>query len=168
MEYKKINDICSYLPKSNIKAGSGTKKGSYPFFTSSNKQILYIDEFLYDDEALIFGTGGSASCNYYKGKFATSTDNIVVKSNKINLRYLYYFFRNNDMKILQDGFHGVGLNHISKAYFGNIEVPIVEKSKQEEVVSILDNLNVLLLKCEAQLKNLDELIKSRFIGQEDY
>ena len=165
MEYKKIDDICSYLPKSNIKAGCGMKEGIYPFFTSSDKQTLFINDFLYDEEALIFGTGGSASCNYYKGKFATSTDNIVIKSNQINLKYLYYFFRNNNMKVLQDGFHGAGLNHISKSYFGNIVIPVVNNAEQKRIVSVLDNLSNIIAKCENQLNFFDELIKSRFIGQ---
>lgn len=163
MEHKRISEICDYLPKSNLKAGLGNKEGTYPFFTSSDKQTLFIDKCIYNNEALIFGTGGSASCNYYNGKFSTSTDNIVITSKKINLRYLYYFFRNNNMSVLQEGFHGAGLNHISKSYFGNIEIPMFSSQKQKEIVDILDNINNQIKKDEKQLICFDELIKSRFI-----
>ena len=74
-----IQEACYFLPKSSIKAGEGKKEGQYPFFTSSENQTLWVDDFLFDDECLIIGTGGSASCNYYNGKFSVSTDNIVVK-----------------------------------------------------------------------------------------
>ena len=168
MFYKKINDICEYLPKSSIKAGDGKKYGLYPFYTSSDKQILFYDEYLYDAEALIIGTGGSASCNYCKGKFSTSTDNIVITSKSIKVKYLYYYLRKNNLAVIQKGFHGAGLNHISKSYFGNIEVPYISIEKQNKIIETLDMINKQIEDNENQLFLLDELIKSRFIGQEGY
>ena len=95
MEKVKLGEIFEYLPKSKFKAGDGKEKGKYKFFTSSNIQNKYIDEFVYDGEYIIFGTGGKASINYCNNKFSTSTDNFVVKVNKaFCAKLIYLYFKN--------------------------------------------------------------------------
>lgn len=168
MFYKKVNDICEYLPKSSIKVGDGKKYGFDTFDTSSDKQILFYDEYLYDAEALIIGTGGSSSCNYCKRKFSSSTDNIVITSKSINVRYLYYYMRKNNLAVLQKGFYGAGLNHISKSYFGNIEVPNISIEKQNKIIEILDMINKQKEDGNKICHLLDELIKSKYFGGVNY
>ena len=162
-----INDEFSLLPKSKIKAGEGIEYGKYPFYTSSDIKISSLDSYEYDDEAVILGTGGKASCNYVKGKFSFSTDNYVLKTNgKVETKFLYYFLRKNNLSILQNGFHGAGLQHIGKEYILNIKLPLFDKEKQNLIINNLDSINKLILNQQKQLNLLDELIKSRFIGQE--
>ena len=45
--------------KSKRKAGEGSDSGKYKFFTSSDIQKKYVDEYDYSGEYLIFGTGGN-------------------------------------------------------------------------------------------------------------
>ena len=163
MEYVKLKDICFFLPKSKIKAGEGMDNGKYIFFTSSDTKVSKINEYLYDDEAVIIGTGGKPSCNYCKGKFSVSTDNFVLKSNTINIKYLYYFLRNNNLSILEKGFHGAGLKHISKDYVSDINVPLLDYSKQCKIVSTLDSIYININFYKDQLKNFDNIVKSQFI-----
>ena len=159
-----INDEFSLLPKSKIKAGEGIEYGKYPFYTSSDIKISSLDSYEYDDEAVILGTGGKASCNYVKGKFSFSTDNYVLKTNgKVETKFLYYFLRKNNLSILQNGFHGAGLQHIGKEYILNIKLPLFDKEKQNLIINNLDSINKLILNQQKQLNLLDELIKSRFI-----
>ena len=89
MKKMKVKDLCNFLPKSKIKAGEGLENGKYIFFTSSDTKTLTLNDFVFDEEAIILGTGGKPSCNYYKGKFAVSTDNFVLISDKITIKYLY-------------------------------------------------------------------------------
>ncbi len=163
MEFVKIRDICTFLPKSRIKAGEGLQEGIYNFFTSSDIKVLKINEYLFDDEVVILGTGGKPSCNYYNGKFSVSTDNFVLKSSKINIKYLYYFLRNNNLSILDKGFHGAGLKHISKDYVCDIKIPIIALNDQTKIVKELDLLNKNIELCNNQIQYLDNIIKSQFI-----
>ena len=163
MQVEKLSNVVSFLPKSKLKAGEATETGKYVFFTSSDIKRSYINKFLYDDELIVLGTGGTASCNYYNGKFAVSTDNFVMKPNKTLLvKYLYYFLRKDNLCILQNGFRGTGLKHISKEYISNIEVPIFSLSKQMEIVAFLDEINLSIDICKKRISFYDELIKSRF------
>ena len=120
---KKLGEICTFLPKSKRQASYGEKQGKYPFFTSSQTCNKYCDIYDYEDECLIIGTGGNANIKY-SSKFSCSTDNFVIKINSGQLlKYIYYYLSIN-IEILQKGFIGSGLQHISKEYFNNIKIPI--------------------------------------------
>lgn len=154
----------SFMPKSKIKASEGKANGLYPFFTSSNLKVKRIDEFLFNDELIIIGTGGLPSCNYYDGKFGVSTDNFVLKSKgNILPKYLYYYLRNNNLRILADGFRGTGLKHISKDYVSKIEIPFASIDKQELIVKVGNSINTSIEKCQSELNYLNMIVKSRFI-----
>ena len=163
MKKVKISEICTFLPKSQIKASEGKKEGKYVFFTSSDTKTLKIDDHLFDDEVVILGTGGKPSCNYYNGKFAVSTDNFVLKSNSISIKYLYYFLRHNSFEILENGFHGAGLKHISKDYVCNILVPLIDRNSQNKIIKNLDLINQEIKYLEKLILKIDEIVKSQFI-----
>lgn len=159
----RLGDIFEYMPKSKIKAGEGKKTGKYKFFTSSNIQDKYIDEFIYDGEYLIFGTGGKASINYCNERFSTSTDNFVVKVKKdINTKFVYLYFKN-DMQKLENGFKGASIKHISKEYINQLMIPMYDLKMQEKIVKNLDKIQEIIDIREKQIEQLDGLIKSQFV-----
>ena len=163
MEKVKLGKIFEYLPKSKFKAGDGKERGKYKFFTSSNIQNKFIDEFIYDGEYLIFGTGGKASINYCNDKFSTSTDNFVVKVNKeINTKLIFLYFQNN-MEKLEKGFKGASIKHISKEYINQLMIPKYNYQQQLKIVSELDKVQEIIGIREKQIEQLDDLIKSQFV-----
>ena len=134
---KTLGEVCKFLPKSKRQASYGEKQGEYPFYTSSQNCSKYSDEYDYEDECLIIGTGGTANIKY-SSKFSCSTDNFVIKINTGQLvKYIYYYLSIN-IEVLQKGFIGVGLQHISKEYVSNIKIPIPSLDKQQEIVKYLD------------------------------
>ena len=135
---RKVKDLFKFLPKAKHKAGEGLEKGTYPFYTSSAVVNKYFDEYDYEPNKLIFATGGSASVHYADSKFAVSTDNFILEPNEdVNAKYVYYYLKNN-LQIIQDGFHGAGLQHLSKDYLNEVSVPMLDNDSQDKVVSILD------------------------------
>ena len=163
MKVDNLSRVVTFLPKSKIKAGEAKENGKYVFFTSSDSRHLYIDEYLYDDELIVLGTGGLPSCNYYNGKFAVSTDNFVIKTNNNLLpKYLYYFLRKDNLSMLRNGFRGTGLKHISKDYVSNIQIPIIDLKDQKTMVGVLDKLNSSIEGEKQLIVCYDKLIKSRF------
>ena len=82
--------------KSKMKSSNGMEKGTYKFFKSSNLQLKFINDFHYDKESLIFGTGGGSNIHYRDEPFKTSTDCIVMYTNKnISLKFVYYYISGN-------------------------------------------------------------------------
>lgn len=159
----KLSDVLIPQPKSKIKAGEGKNTGKYKFFTSSNSQNKFVDEYQYDEPALIFGTGGNASIHFCEEKFATSTDCLVFFSEEKQLLKSVYLYLSGNIQILESGFKGAGLKHISKQYILDISVPLPGANEQRKIVAVLDKVSDLIAKRHQQLDKLDLLIKSRFV-----
>ena len=153
---KTLGEVCKFLPKSKRQASYGKSQGLYPFFKSSMKVSSYVDIPDYEDECLIIGTGGYANIKY-SNKFSCSTDNFVIKINAGYLtKYIYYYLLHN-MEILQNGFLGSGIQHISKDYISGISIPIPPIEKQQEVVEYLENNDTLIKRLENEIERNKQL-----------
>ena len=160
----RVKNLFKFLAKSKHKAGEGLEQGLYQFYTSSATVNKYFDEYDYEPDKLIFATGGSASVHYAKSKFAVSTDNFILEPlENVNAKYVYYYLRNN-MQILQDGFHGAGLQHLSKDYLSEICIPMLNSTEQRKIVSILDKADEIRIKKKQANEKLDEFLKSTFVN----
>jgi restriction endonuclease S subunit len=77
----------------------------------------------------------------------------------IQIKYIYYYLFLN-IEILEKGFIGVGIKHISKEYLSNIKIPIPSLEKQEEIVKYLDFIYEKCINASndkiIQLKQLNE------------
>ena len=160
----KIKNLCSYAPKSKIKAGEAVENAKYLFFTSSADENKRYTDFQFDKEAIIMGTGGNATLHYYNGKFSVSTDCLVLLPNsKIKCKYLYYFFKSH-MSVLEAGFKGAGLKHTNKKYIEEINIrEIPDLTAQEKIISHLDTISENVEKLKRELELFDSLTKARFI-----
>lgn len=141
-KYVPFSNIFEWGAKSNIKSGEGLKSGKFNFFVCSDIDIKRYNEYQEDRESLIFGTGGKASCHHCQEPFAYSTDCVVAHTNRadILLKFVYYFLRQNNMLLLQKGFKGSGLQHISKKYIESINIPIIEYLEQKRIVGKIEEL----------------------------
>ena len=167
MQKVKFKDLFNFQKKSKIKAGDGFKLGEaqYPFYTSSNVLTKSIDEYLFDEESLIFGTGGIASIHFCNDKFAVSTDCFVTQpkdKKQVFSKFVYYYLSGN-MNILESGFKGAGLKHISKDYLENIEIPLPTLATQQKLAAILDQASAIIANNRAIVEKYDALTQSLFL-----
>lgn len=159
----RLSEILISQPKSKIKASFGLTSGKYKFFTSSNIQNKFIDMYQYDKPALILGTGGNANIHFCDEKFSTSTDCLVFYSDDSQILKTIFLYLSGNMEILERGFKGAGLKHISKQYILDIEIPLPPLDKQRKIAAVLDKVSALIDKRRQQLYKLDLLIKSKFV-----
>ena len=163
--YIRFGDLFDYENKSKIKAGDGLASGSYPFYTSSVVLTKFIDQFQFDKTSLIFGTGGNASIHYCDKPFSVSTDCLVAIANdetKVYSKYVFYYLSGN-INLLEEGFKGAGLKHISKGYINELEIPLPPLAAQKRIAEILDAADALRRKDQELLKKYDELAQAIFI-----
>lgn len=166
MKHDKVENLFDFLPKSKIKAGDGQEVGIYPFYTSSENQSKFIDQYLYEPGCLVFGTGGKASLHFTTSRFATTTDCITIRpkhTDKIDAQYVYQYLKGN-MHILESGFKGAGLKHISKSYISKINIPHPEEiHDQTRIAHVLSKVEGLIAQRKQHLQQLDGLLKSVFL-----
>ena len=160
----RIGDICVYAPKSQIKAGEAVEGAKYMFFTSGADENKRYCDYQLEGEGIIMGTGGNATLHYYSGKYAVSTDCVVLMPDEIvRCKYLYYFFKAN-INVLEAGFKGAGLRHTNKKYIDDIIIKnIPGYDEQDKIIRTLDKLQDIVDKRNHELCLLDSLIKARFV-----
>lgn len=166
MKQAKLKDLFDYLPKSKIQAGEGLEEGMYPFYTSSENQTKYLNEYQHGPGCLVFGTGGKASVHFTTSHFSTSTDCITITPRpelEIDAGYVFQYFKGN-MQVLENGFKGAGLKHISKAYLSGIQVPYPKEiDDQRRIAHLLGKVEGLIAQRKQHLQQLDNLLKSVFM-----
>lgn len=163
----KLRELLLPQAKSKIKAGDGLSEGKYNFFTCSPIQNKFYDTATYDCPSLIFGTGGNASVHYCEEPFSTSTDCLVMYGvADANLELIYQYLHTN-LHILQAGFKGVGLQHISKDYILDIEIDLPNEEMQTNITKQFRQIDDMICHRNQQLLKYDELVKSRKVEQFD-
>lgn len=157
-----LKDIIKKFAKSNIKAGDGLGSGNYPLYTCSPIVNKYLNDYLYDDEAIIISTGGNFSVHYINGKFNYSTDCYVFKTDKYNLKYLYYYLLGKSDEI-NKMFRGAGLKHLNKNEFVMLNIKNVSMDEQKSIVNQLDKINKMIDLRKIEIEKCNKLIKSQFV-----
>ena len=86
----------------------------------------------------------------------------LICSDRINNRYLYYFFKGKT-EFLNSLGRGATFKEISKSIVENIEIPLPSLNEQREISEKFARVDEQLNLRKKQLQKLDELVKSRFI-----
>ena len=150
----KLGDVCIFLLKSKRKASYGKETGIYPFYTSSNICKKYVEDFDYEDECIIIGTGGAANIKRDM-QFSCSTDNFIIKINNMSTIKFIYLYLSYNFKKLEKGFKGVGIKHISKEYLTNIEMPLPSLDIQEKIIEELSKIETSIKTLELRNEQLE-------------
>lgn len=156
--YVPFAELFKWGEKSHIKSGDGKKTGKYKLFVCSDTEVKRYDKYLVDGEALVFGTGGKASCHYVNELFSYSTDCVIAqkKRDDIVAKFYYYYLRRGWMLELQETFSGSGLQHTSKKKIEKILVPCADFDEQVKIVSRIDELFSWLDDCLVMLEKIEQ------------
>lgn len=99
--------------------------------------------------------GGKALLNQHIFK-------VVFDKVNISKQYFVYAVRYN-LNVMVSKMHGATMKHIVKKDFDNIDILYPSIEKQNEIVDILMKTENLIVAYKQQLKQLDNLIKARFV-----
>lgn len=153
-----------FLRRTGRAASFGSQEGLYPFFTSSPEVTKKTDIRDCEGPALVFGTGGTASLHYVDGPFSATNDCYVAvprSGDKEDARYFYHYLQTH-IHLIEDGFRGAGLKHVSKKHLETLKLPIVQGAYRERVIALLDKADAVRRKQEQALSMVDNYLKSSF------
>lgn len=86
----------------------------------------------------------------------------LICSEKIDNRYLYWYLKGHTDYLNSLG-RGATFKEISKSIVENIEIPLPGLAEQSNCADVLEKCRNLILTQKTQIKQLDLLIKSRFV-----
>ncbi len=134
-----------------------TVNGKYQYINGGIEPSGNTNKYNFEKNKIIISEGGASAgfVNFIQDNFWGGSDCFVIenKSNEYLNRFIYYFLKNNQEKLMNQK-HGAGIPHLSRFVILNLKIPVVNLNKQEEIVNNLDNLNNLinLLKQEIDLR----------------
>ena len=171
----KLGQVVEHLSNGKRKSSEGSENGKYPLYYCSINNILYMDEYDFDDEAITMNiTNGSGKCNLFhaKGKYSVAETTLHFKSKDekvITTNILY-----NYLLLVKDSickiYKGTGQMSINKDDFNNkimiLIPPLDYQNKMEQTLSNLDKLDEELNKMIQQ--NEDNIKTAFFNSLDDY
>ena len=156
VEWKKLGEICEIGTGSNNREDA-CEGGIYPFYVRS-QEVLRINSFLYDEEAILIpGEGGVGDIfHYINGKYGLHqrTYRVHPISNTIIGKYIYYYlFANFKTYITQKSYKSTAAS-IRKPMLTGFPICFPSISKQQRIVKQLDTFT-------SSIENLKEQIAQR-------
>ncbi len=153
VEWKKLGSLCDIGTGSNNREDANDN-GAYPFFVRS-KEILRIDKYLFDEEAILIpGEGGVGEIfHYINGKYGLHqrTYRVHPTSNEILGRYIYfYLFEKFKFYIERKSFKSTATS-IRKPMLTEFPIAIPSLSEQERIVGILDTFTASIDNLKGQI-----------------
>lgn len=155
-----------FLPKTGRPASFGSPDGPFPFFTSSQEVSRRTDSADCIGPALVFGTGGAASIHYVEGPFSATNDCYVAvpkSGNAVDAKFYYRFLRTN-VHLIESGFRGAGLRHVSKKHLEAIPLPKCKGIDRTNVNLILDKADAIRRKREQAVALADDFLCSAYLN----
>ena len=162
----KLKEICNIEKGKQIDTSKLNDKNAFKYINGGIKESGFYTEYNTDGETVLVSEGG-ASCgfvNYVNEKFwcgchCYKLTNFI----KSNPKYIYYVLKGNQEKIMALR-TGAAMPNIKKSTFQDMKVKINDDlDLQQKIVAKLDTIQAAIDNKQQQLKELDELVKSRFI-----
>lgn len=138
-EIKKLGEITTFIPSTKFKTSEGLLEGEFRFYASSQDKVLYTNApHIRNLLCIILGNGGAFNI-HIDSNFTPSKHVTALHPNDQNIvaKYLYYYIRANK-HLLSDLFNGVAIKWMNRVSISNIEIVLVNREKQLEIVSQFD------------------------------
>ena len=166
--YRNLEDLCQILDSKRIPITANKRTpGPYPYYGANGVQD-YINEYIFDDDLVLlaedggnFGSTDKPIAYRVSGKCWVNNHAHVLKpNNEINVDYLCYSLMYYNTGSLVNG---ATRKKLTQAAMRTMRIPWVPIVEQIEIVDKLKKTAAIIDKKELILRQLDQLIKSRFI-----
>lgn len=158
---KKFEDVLDIINGKNQKKVENPR-GVYPIYGSGGV-MGYADDYICEANTVIIGRKGSINNPIYVEKPFWNVDTafgLAARENVLLSKYLYFFCVYYDFDKLNTT---VTIPSLTKANLLKVEIDVPSIDEQKKIVDKLDSVEKLIQLQREQIKQLDILIKSRFV-----
>ncbi|TPH76952.1 restriction endonuclease subunit S [Helicobacter pylori] len=155
VEFRKLGEVINILKGKQLNKELLLDYGEYPVMNGGIYASGYWNEYNTDCPKIIISQGGASAgyVNYMTSKFWAGAHcyTIELNSEKLNYKFLYYFFKNSQTILMKSQF-GAGIPALNKADIETLTIPIPPLEIQQEIVKILDAFTELNTELNTELK----------------
>ncbi|MFN3021815.1 restriction endonuclease subunit S [Chryseobacterium sp. TY3] len=165
VEWKSLGEIAE-IGTGSRNTNEAVIDGEYPFFVRS--QIpRKINEFEFDETAIITagdGVGVGKVFHFVNGKYALHQRayRIVVKSNKVNPKFLFYYIKSNFSKYVEKNSVFASVTSLRKPVFDKYPVPVASFEEQERIIKLVHDLDFTTNSIIAEIQKEIELRNKQY------
>lgn len=163
---KKGKYLYKFIQTGKKDSGENNPGGKYPFFTCS-KEVLTIDEYSFDREALLVaGNGIVGETKYYNGKFDAYQRVYVISdfTSEIFVPYLTLYMTNNFNIYLTWRMIGSVINFVKLDDIKNFDISYPVYQTQMKIANFLENksrkIEDLIMNQQQQIEKIKEYKQS--------
>lgn len=163
-EIKRIGDI-SQIQTGKYDVNHSKMDGKYIFYTCAMDPYKS-DTYSFEGDAIILpGNGANVGQIFFneKQKFEAYQRTYVVNKIQAYSKYVYFYFKNNWARSLNNKQYGSATNYIRYANLANFQIPLPSLDDQIRIASLLLRTEQLIVKRKESIKSLDDLLKSTFV-----
>ena len=154
VEFFYVSDIASVGTGSSDRKDA-TDEGEFPFYVRS-KEVLRIDEYEFDEEAIIIpGEGGIGEIFHYaSGRYALHQRAYRISFNRpeLDTKFAYYYFMVAFKEFILSKAVSATVTSIRKPMITEFRIPIPPLPIQQEIVRVLDTFSQLVKELQANLQ----------------
>ncbi len=139
------------------------ENGKYPFFTCA-KDILKIDKYAFDQEALLLAgnnAAGKYDVKYYKGKFNAYQRTYVLDLKEDWSYQLFKYQLEDKLEWLREQSKGINTRFITLKILGTLSFIIPPLDKQKEFEHFVQQIDKSKYVIQKQIKLLEELFEKK-------
>ncbi len=148
-------------------ADRAARQGEYPYYGASGI-IDYVDEYLFEGPHLLIGEDGAnllarstPIAFMATGKFWVNNHaHVLGATDKIDLKYLEYFFATLDLEPYVTGSAQPKLN---RKNLDRIPIPLPPLAEQRRIAAILDKADAIRRKRQQAIQYTEELLRAAFL-----
>ena len=162
------NDVF-YTTTGKLDSNAATEDGEYPFFTCS-KEMLRINKFAFDQEALLLAgnnAAGKYDVKYYNGKFNAYQRTYVLELKEDWSYQLFRYQLEDKLAYLQQQSLGGLTKYLTMKILGELDfiIPPIDKQNEfENIVSQVDKSKVAVQKALDETQLLFDSLMQKYFG----
>jgi len=154
VDAKTLSEFCSDVHEVRLLPSSA----NYDWYASYSD----VGDLVCNGEVITLGKARYANIKYFKGDFLSS-NNVIIETrdeNTFRTKFLYYFLLKTKKEYYVEA---TTYPKFDQHNFDLKSIPFYSIQEQDKIIDSLDCLMEAIDRKEIELRNLDELIKSRFI-----
>lgn len=162
MQKVRLGDVCTKGSSNIAQKDLEKKSGIYPIYGASGF-IKNVDFYKQENEYIALVKDGAGVGRVMKCPEKSSvigTMQYIFPNDNINISFLAYVLEKMDLSKFCSG---ATIPHIYFKDYCNQTFLLPSLEQQQQIVSVLDKISLLIDKRKKQLTKLDELVKSRFV-----
>jgi type I restriction-modification system DNA methylase subunit/restriction endonuclease S subunit len=169
----RLGKLITYLPNGKRKSSEGSNSGLYPLYYCSINNVLYMDDYDFEDEAITMNvTNGSGKCNIFhpKGKYSVAETTLHFKSKNeniitTNILYNYLWLIKSSIANLYKGTQQMSIRQ--EDLNNKIMVPVPPIEYQHQMEETINKINELQQSYINTINEINKNIDTAFMNSLD-